>query len=69
MKLSELSKEQLEIGTKLISATGSPGEITEIDKDSREDWTIRIQWENGGCSVIWHSWGEHIKVVEESNAD
>lgn len=66
MKLSELPKEQLRVGIKLISAIGKSGEIIGIDKDAREDWDIWIRWEDGSEDVVWHFWGHSVDVVEES---
>jgi len=64
MKLSELPKDQLEIGLGLISATGKSGKITSIDKDTREDWTIWIKWEDGSDSGVWHFQGDYVEVID-----
>lgn len=65
MKLSELPKDQLRTGIKLISATGKLGEITLIDKNDREDWTIWIKWEGVSYeSAVWHFWGKNVEIKE-----
>lgn len=69
MKLSEVPKDQLKSGMKVIGANGVPGIVCHIQPNEgkfigEDDWNISIDWDNGNQSWIWHFWTNYIEVTD-----
>jgi len=75
MNLSELDIDAIAIGLNVISAIGTSGEVTQIDKESNNKFkpifdrvrydTVFIAWDNGKKSVVYHPMeAVNIKVKE-----
>jgi len=66
MKLSEIPREELKLGTRVWNAPQTQqGTVTEILPEDREDISIRIVWDDGKESCPWHFWCDKLEVIEE----
>lgn len=62
--LSEISFEEIKIGTKVVSkCTGCTGRVTGKLPIRREDREIEIDWDHGGYSCVWHFWCNNIIFI------
>ena len=60
--LSEINFSDLQIGDKLISATGKKGRITKLIPE--DDNSIEIKWVGLGMecpSIVWHHQANHVQ--------
>lgn len=75
MKVSDIPREELKVGLKVVSAIGTLGIITKIhefDYTQDEDRVIEIKWDNGNISDAWHFWLDKVTVMltcEDNSCD
>lgn len=65
MLLSEIPRDELQIGTRVWNAEKTQGgTLIEILPEDRNDISLLIQWDDGKESRQWHFWCDKIEVME-----
>jgi hypothetical protein len=64
MKLSEIPREELELGTEVWNHKKTQtGKLVEILPEDREDISLRIVWADGKESIVWHFWCTNLEII------
>ena len=66
MYLSDVSREELKIGTRVWNFDKTKqGTFISIWPEDREDITLVIKWDDGKESSVWHFWCNNMEIVED----